>query len=81
MVSLQPGSFKPGPPRLIIHAAAFADKDVTGTLRMLAASEQQISFQKRLTEQFGDPWPEAKRKGLSILYQYGDRPMEVWAGR
>ena len=68
-------------PRLTIHAAAFADKDVTGGVRTLANTDQQISLQKKLTEEFGEPWPEAKRKGLSILYQYGDRPMEVWAGR
>ena len=78
MGSLQGGPFKAGP-RLIIHAATFADKDITETIRTLVSTEQQISFQKKFTEEFGDPWPEAKRKGLSILYQYGDRPMEVWA--
>jgi hypothetical protein len=79
------GTFHGGPfisgPRLIIHAATFADKDATERVRMLVNSEQQISIQKKLTEEFGDPWPESGRKGLSILYQYGDRPMEVWAGR
>jgi hypothetical protein len=74
------GSFNSGP-RLVIHAATFADKDVTEKVRMLVNSEQQISIQKKMTEEFGDPWPESTRKGLSILYQYGDRPMEVWAGR
>ena len=80
MAQYQPMSSNTGP-RLIIHAAAFADKDITGAARTLAATEQQISFKKNLTEQFEDPWPEAARKGLSILYQYGDRPMEVWASR
>lgn len=74
------GSFNSGP-RLVIHSATFADKDVTERVRMLINSEQQISIQKKMTEEFGDPWPESTRKGLSILYQYGDRPMEVWAGR
>lgn len=78
--TLHGGPFISGP-RLVIHAATFADKDVTGKVRMLVNSEQQISIQKKMTEEFGDPWPESTRKGLSILYQYGDRPMEVWAGR
>ena len=67
-------------PRLFIHAACFADKDVTEKVRTLVKPEQKISFENMMNE-FGDPWPEAKRKSLSIVYQYGDRPMEVWASR
>lgn len=73
------GGSSPSGPRLIIHAAYFADKDVTEKVRMLVRPEQKISFEK-MKDEFGDPWPEAERKALSILYQYGDRPMEVWAG-
>jgi len=75
--SFQGGPSPPVPPRLIIHSAVFADKDITERMRMMVGPDQQISIQKEMTEEFGDPWPEARRKGLSVLYQYGDRPMEV----
>jgi hypothetical protein len=67
-------------PRLFIHGATFADKDVTEKVRSLVTSDQQISIAK-MTDTFGDPWPESERKSLTILYQYGDRPLEVWTGR
>jgi hypothetical protein len=67
-------------PRLIIHAAAFADKDVTDRVRALVTPEQVLTIENMQGE-FGDPWPETKRKMFSVLYQYGDRPLEIWAGR
>jgi hypothetical protein len=67
-------------PRLTIHAAAYADKDVTDRARALVTPDQVLAIEN-MTDEFGDPWPEAKRKMFSVLYQYGDRPLEVWAGR
>jgi hypothetical protein len=75
-----PGGHAYSGPRLIIHAAAFADKDVTDRVRALVNPEQVLTIEKMIDE-FGDPWPEAERKMFSVLYQYGDRPLEVWAGR
>jgi hypothetical protein len=74
------GSLTHSGPRLIIHGAAYADKDVTDKVRSLVTSEQVLNF-GNYNGEFGDPWPENPRKVLSILYQYGDRPLEVWAGR
>jgi len=69
-----------GPP-LFIHAAAFADADVTDRVRRLVTPEQTISIEcGKFMEEFGDPWPESERKMFNVLYQYGDRPYEVWAG-
>ena len=70
---------RPGP-GLNIHAAVYAEQDVTQKVRALVNPEQILTI-KKLSDEFADPWPEAKRKGFSVLYQYGDRPMEVWAGR
>jgi hypothetical protein len=67
-------------PRLIIHGAAYADKDVTEKVRALVTPEQVLNF-GNFNGEFGDPWPENPRKVFSILYQYGERPLEVWAGR
>ena len=67
-------------PRLHIHAAAFADKDVTNRVRELVTPEQTLVIEK-MHDEFGDPWPEVKRKMFSVLYQYGDRPLEVLATR
>ena len=67
-------------PRLIIHAAAYADVDVTDRVKARISPEQALTIDS-LTDEFTDPWPEAKRKMFSVLYQYGDRPLEVWAGR
>jgi hypothetical protein len=67
-------------PRLIIHGAVYADKDVTDKVRALVTPEQVLNF-GNWNGEFGDPWPENPRKAFSILYQYGDRPLEVWAGR
>jgi hypothetical protein len=78
-----PAAYKPrhsGPP-LFIHAAAFADADVTDRVRRLVTHEQTISIEcAKFKEEFGDPWPESDVKMFNILYQYGDRPYEVWAG-
>jgi hypothetical protein len=68
--------------RLIIHAAIYADKDVTNKVRSLLTPDQVFSLHPaRLNDEFGDPWPNNGRKMFNVLYQYGDRPMEVWAGR
>jgi hypothetical protein len=68
-------------PRLIIHGATYADMDVTAKVMVLVTPDQVLSLAcKKLNDEFGDPWPE-NRKGFNILYQYGDRPLEVWAGR
>ena len=68
-----------GPP-LHIHAAAYADRDVTDGVRSLVTADQKLTI-TNLFDEFGDPWPEAKQKGFNCLYQYGDRPLEVWASR
>jgi hypothetical protein len=70
-----------GKPQLIIHAAAFAGADVTRRLQALVTADQAISMKgEDLIAQFGDPWPEAGNyRGLVVLYQYGERPMEVYA--
>jgi hypothetical protein len=80
------GFFYGGPtqsgPRLIIHGAAYADRDVTAKVIALVTPAQTLSLDcKKLNDAFGDPWPENERKSFSVLYQYGDRPLEVWAGR
>jgi hypothetical protein len=67
-------------PRLHIHAAAYADRDVTDGVRSLVSADQKLTI-TNLFDEFGDPWPEAKQKGFNCLYQYGDRPLEVWASR
>ncbi len=72
------GSMHSGPP-LIIHAAAYADMDVTDKVRARVTPDQVFSVEK-LSDEFGDPWPEVKVKMFSVLYQYGERPLEVWAG-
>jgi hypothetical protein len=81
-----PGSFFGGPPqsgpRLIIHGAAYADMDVAAKVVALVTPDQVLSLDcKKLNDAFGDPWPENERKSFSVLYQYGDRPLEVWVGR
>lgn len=67
-------------PTLHIHAATFADADVTQRVRALVGPSQELTIAK-MSDEFGDPWPEAKRKSFIVLYQYGERPMEVWVGR
>ena len=81
-----PGPFFGGPPqsgpRLIIHGAAYADMDVAAKVMALVTPDQVLSLDcKKLNDEFGDPWPENERKSFSVLYQYGDRPLEVWVGR
>ena len=81
-----PAPFFGGPaqsgPRLIIHGAAYADMDVTAKVIALVTPDQVLSLDcKKLDDEFGDPWPGNGRKSFSVLYQYGDRPLEVWAGR
>jgi hypothetical protein len=67
-------------PRLNIFAAAYVDVDVTNKVRARVTPEQVLAIDN-LADEFGDPWPEVKRKMFSVLYQYGDRPLEVWASR
>ena len=64
-------------PRLIIHAAAYADRDITDKVKAKVTPDQVLTLAK-WNDEFGDPWPEVGRKSLSILYQYGDRPLEIW---
>ena len=67
-------------PRLIIHAATFADADVTAKVRsMVKQEDQSFSILKgTYYDTFGDPWPDAgPNRGFVALYQYGDRPMEL----
>jgi hypothetical protein len=66
-------------PGLNILAATYADKDVTAMTRQLVSSKQELII-PNMNEAFGDPWPEMSRKSFSVLYQYGNRPFEVWAG-
>lgn len=74
------GGGGPGVPPLFIHAATFADRDITQVLRSLITRNQSLEFKgKELKNRFSDPWPGADRKSFIVLYQYGDRPMEVLA--
>jgi hypothetical protein len=76
------GGFAPSGPRLIIHGATYADMDVGAKVVALVTPDQVLSLEcKKLNDEFGNPWPENGRKGFNVLYQYGDRPLEVWAGR
>lgn len=64
---------------LRIYAAMFADKDVTQILRSLVTPQQSVSLTgNTLVKQFGNPWPETERQAFSVLYQYGERPMEAF---
>lgn len=75
------GNFAPAGPRLIIHGATYADMDVAAKVMALVTPDQVLSLDcKKLNDEFGDPWPGNERKGFNVLYQYGDRPLEVWAG-
>jgi hypothetical protein len=75
------GLAQPGP-RMITHGATYADMDVTAKVIALVTPDQVLSLDcKKLDDEFGDPWPGNGRKSFSVLYQYGDRPLEVWAGR
>lgn len=69
-------------PRLIIHAATFAGEDVTQKMQLLVQDDQSINISGgEMFDQFGDPWPNSGQyRELIVLYQYGDRPMEVLAG-
>lgn len=76
-----PGGFpsQAGPP-LYIYGAVFADSDVTQVVRSLVTPQQTLTLSgETLVKQLGDPWPEAERKQFSVLYAYGDRPMEIVA--
>ncbi|CAH0057548.1 unnamed protein product [Clonostachys solani] len=75
------GNFAPpSGPQLHIHAAAFADKNVTDLVRRLVTPQQELLLKgENLVEKLGDPWPEVERKMFSVLYSYGERPMELLA--
>lgn len=67
-------------PPLYIHAATYADKDVTHVVRTMVGHDQSIELKgDNLKNKFGDPWPAVNRKALIIIYQYGDRPWELLA--
>jgi hypothetical protein len=74
-----------GKPPLIIHAAVWSVADITQKIRMLVQPDQTVNIPvDKLVEEFGDPWPESGgrlHKGYAVLYQYGERPMEVLAGK
>jgi hypothetical protein len=72
-----------GKPRLIIHAATFCDADITQKVRNLVKDDQTfVTAGDKLVESFEDPWPESgKHRGFVVLYQYGERPMEVLAAK
>ncbi|KAH8663565.1 hypothetical protein BGZ60DRAFT_565614 [Tricladium varicosporioides] len=66
-------------PTLIIHSAAYADKDVTEIVRRLVKGNQTLTLQTdSLNSIFGDPWP-SHRKQFSIIYSFSSRPLELAA--
>jgi len=69
-------------PRLTIHAATFAGEDVTQKVQLLVKDDQSFSIAGgSMIENFGDPWPDSGWcRELCVLYQYGDRPLEVLCG-
>jgi hypothetical protein len=70
----------PHEPRLYIHCAAYADKDVTKEVRALVTPEQSLEIKRDdFKSHFGDPWPGAL-KSFSVVYSYGERPWELIAG-
>ena len=69
-------------PRLTIHAATFAGEDVTQKVQLLVKDDQSINIPgDSMIDNFGDPWPgSGPCRELCVLYQYGDRPLEVLCG-
>jgi hypothetical protein len=72
------GSHYDGPP-LYVHGAIFGDRDVTELVRSMIDPQQKLTIKgtNAMREVLGDPWPEADYLALTVLYQFGDRPMEV----
>jgi hypothetical protein len=68
----------PSCPRLHIYGATISDKDVTDACRTKIDPDQSLKIGDMVKE-FGDPWPENNVKQFTCLYQYGDRPLEIWA--
>jgi hypothetical protein len=74
------GGLAPSASPLYTHGARFCDKGVANACRAKIAPDQTLSIDN-LVQEFGDLWPEACWKMFNVVYQYGDRPMEVWVGR
>jgi hypothetical protein len=64
-------------PRLKIHAAVFADRDITAKVQSMVTVDQTLSLDgMRANEYFGSVW-YGTRKAICILYQYEGREMEL----
>lgn len=68
-----------GKPTLHIHAATFADADVTRLVQAMVKPDQSFEISNNeCYEKFGDPWVDGGlNRQFIVLYQYGDRPMEL----
>jgi hypothetical protein len=66
-------------PPLYIEAALFGDRDVTPLVRSLVDVQQKLVIKggNGMREVLGDPWPEAQYLALTVLFRFGDRPMEL----
>lgn len=68
-----------GGPPLHIHCAAYADRDVTQTVRRMVRGGTTLEVNTDdMVSHFGDPWP-GNRKQFSVIYSYGQRPWELAA--
>jgi hypothetical protein len=68
-------------PRLKIHAAVFADLDITDKVQSMVTVDQTLSLDcMRANEYFGSVW-YGTRKAICILYQYEGREMELLVTR
>jgi hypothetical protein len=64
-------------PHLQIHSANFGGLDVTERARNLIKPDQTLSLDTNCAYNvLSDPWP-ANLKSILILYQYGNRPLEL----
>jgi hypothetical protein len=61
--------------KLTIHAAYWADMDVTDVLRSQISSNQTLRIESSLVHPY-DPWYNVL-KTLSIMYQYTDGPLQL----
>jgi hypothetical protein len=76
-VGLSAWKFNFSRPQLKIHAAVFADADITSKVQFLVTSYQRLVLDMTKAQfLFGDPWPNT-RKTLCILYQYEGQPMQL----
>ena len=63
------------PPQLIIHAAYWADLDVTHILRLRVSHDQTLQIDTASIHSF-DPWYNVS-KTLSVMYQYTNEPLQL----